>query len=227
MGVVAPVNKAFFRMPPKGALEDNGFDDPLRYYYFPFIGFLYRLRIKQALSMLMPPYKSILEIGYGSGILLPTFASYTSRLFGIDLYADAERVTSNLAKLSVTASLISGDIRHTNYSDNSFDLIVAISVFEHIHDPDPALNEVFRLLKPNGTFLVGMPRVDSLMKGLFSAIGYKNIGAHHVTNHKQFIKSTQNRFKLIKISSIPKFFPSLAGLYFNMLFQKSPPPIIN
>jgi len=220
MNGLVSVPRVLLRLPPKGTLEQNGPDDPLRYYYYPFVCLLYRHRINQALSLLTPPYESILEVGYGSGILLPTLASIGRTVYGIDLDSDPARVKFNLVKVGVSASLLRGDISHTNYTDNSFDLIVAISVFEHILEPEPAINEIFRLLKPNGDFLVGMPRVDTLMKIVFPLIGYHNIEAHHVTDYRHFLKLTRNRFELIKFAKMPSFVPSFAALYFNMLFRK-------
>ncbi|MEM9109676.1 MAG: class I SAM-dependent methyltransferase [Planctomycetota bacterium] len=43
--------------------------------------------------------------------------------------------------------------------DASFDLITANMVFEHIEEPGRVLNEVSRLLKPGGTFLMHTPNV--------------------------------------------------------------------
>jgi len=42
------------------------------------------------------------------------------------------------------------DVRSTPYSDDSFDLIVSSSAFEHIHELDRALAEMFRILKSGG-----------------------------------------------------------------------------
>lgn len=217
MNKLKSTQKVKFILPAKTVLKANGPDDPLPYYYHPLVGFLYRRRIKHALSLLTPPYESILELGYGSGILLPTLASISRTICGIDIESDPARVRFNLGKIGVNASLIRGNICHlTNYPNNSFDLIVAISIFEHIHELEPVINEVFRLLKPGGGFLVGMPRVDSFMKRLFSLIGFHNIETHHVTDYRQFLKIAGGRFELIKFSKMPSFIP----IYFNMLLCK-------
>lgn len=43
-----------------------------------------------------------------------------------------------------------GDIRNLPIQNQSFDLIFSIATFEHIHDLETALQEMYRLLKPNG-----------------------------------------------------------------------------
>ena len=63
-----------FQLPEQGVLQANGPDDPLPYYYKPVIGKIYCERIKMALDLLTPPYGAILEMGHGSGILLPSLS---------------------------------------------------------------------------------------------------------------------------------------------------------
>lgn len=212
--------KINFYLPPKGTIEPNGKDDPLKYYYHPLVGFLYRGRIKQALSLLNPPYESILEVGYGSGILLPTLFSMAKRVCGVDMNSDPAGIEGNLDKLGVRASLTKADIFSVDYSKESFDLIVAISIFEHICDLRPVLERLSAFLRPDGHLLVGIPRVDSFMKTAFSLIGFRNIEDYHVTGYSKFVDSSKNIFRLIKFSRMPSWAPKNAALYFNMLFSK-------
>jgi hypothetical protein len=59
-------------LPPKGILEPNNDDDRLKYYYVPIVGRLYVGRINMTLGLLKrDEFSSILEIGYGSGVLMP------------------------------------------------------------------------------------------------------------------------------------------------------------
>lgn len=216
--------KTIFSLPPKNSLPRTGPTDPIFYYYHPLTAFLYRGRIRQALSLLNPPYKSVLELGYGSGILLPTLASIGDEVAGLDLDADPLVVQESLNKIGVETGKIflsGGDIADMNmYQPSSFDLVVAISIFEHIKDLSAPLSEVRRVLKPQGHLLVGMPRVDSMMSKLFSMIGFSGIEAHHITDYQQFLKSAQPMFELKALKSVPGFLPNFCGLYFNMLLDK-------
>ncbi len=49
--------------------------------------------------------------------------------------------------------IVSGDIRQTNFEDNTFDVIVSNCAFEHIPNLDLALVEMHRILKPGGYVL--------------------------------------------------------------------------
>jgi len=209
-----------FCLPPKGVLEPNGPDDPLLYYYHPVVGSLYRSRIKQALSLLTQPYESILELGFGSGVMMPTLNTIGKKVSGIDSHSNPLKVTNNLKKIGINASLTRGDFFDTHYQKESFDLVVAISVLEHIRDIERAIERVYYLLRPGGHFLVGMPRVNNFMVTAFNAIGYHNIQAHHITNHMEFLRASNKYFKLISFAKIPSWAPMFAGLYFNALLSK-------
>ncbi len=206
-----------FTVPPVGIFHPNNENDPLPFYYKPVTGYLYKKRIQNGLDLLTPPFGSILEFGYGSGVLLPTLSSICRELHAIDLNSDVDSVNNGLKKLNIKANLIKGDITGRFYKEKSFDLIVAFSVFEHISDPVPALKEMSRILKDGGHLLVGMPRVDSFMEKLFQLIGFSGINKHHIMNFAGFLKIAGNFFEIEKISGIPSFLPKL---YFNVLLKK-------
>jgi len=213
-------NKVKFILPPYGILHSTNKEDPLAFYYKPILGHLYKKRIQNGLDLLSPPFDSVLDFGYGSGILLPTLNSISRELYAIDLNSDVGLVNSGLKKLNIKASLIEGDIVENFYKEKSLDLIVAFSVFEHILNPAPILKEMSKIIKDGGHLLVGMPRVDSLMEKLFRLIGYKEINEHHLMNFDTFLKIASDFFVVEKKSRLLSFLPPFFGLYFNVLLRK-------
>ena len=210
-----------FILPPKNLFVPNDpIDDPSPYYYRPIIGFLYRQRIQNGLDLLEAPYESILEFGYGSGLLLPTLHSMCNNLSAIDTVSQPSRVGPALDMSNLAVDLKRGDITEAHYRSNSFDLIVSFSVFEHIASPEPILKEMSRILKNRGHLLVGMPRVSGDMEPLFTFIGYKNINKHHITSFRKFLLAANAYFSIKKQSHMPSFMPSFLGLYFNVLLEK-------
>lgn len=208
-----------FYLPPKGALETTGPDDPLKFYYHPIVGFLYRTRIQQALSLLSPPYESILEIGYGSGIMMPTLVSIGKKVSGVDIHSNPDVVMRNLGKIRVNVSLKHGDVCNTDFPSESFDLVVAVSVLEHLNNLEHVVKKVFYLLRPGGHFLVGMPSTVGFMECAFGVLGY-NAKKHHITDYKYLITLSSSFFRLDCLKRIPPWSSVLGGLYFNMLFCK-------
>ena len=213
--------KKLFNLPPKESLVHGNLDDPLRYYYHPLVGFLFCSRVEQALSLLSPPYESVLEIGYGSGIIMPALSSIGKRVYGIDVNSDRIKVTKNLKKLGVDVELSQGDFIKAPYSDESFDLVVAISIFEHINNLKEAISKAYCILKPGGHLLVGMPNINSFMEIASHFVGYHDIKKHHRNDHKQFLDLAKKFFNLERYAKIPSWFPYDTGLYFNMLFSKA------
>lgn len=214
-------SKLKFKMLPEETFQPNNDTDPLLYYYKPLVGIFYRYRISQGLSLLSPPYENLLEFGYGSGLLMPTLATISGKLYGIDIASDPAPVMLCLNKVNVRATLYKNDLLEMNFQDSLFDLVVAFSVFEHIHDCRSILQKMFRILKPDGRLLVGMPRVDKNMTRLFSLIGYDSIEQHHMTDYESFLNSCRGLFTLEKKARIFPFLPLRAGLYFNMLLKKA------
>jgi hypothetical protein len=72
-------------LPPRGVLKPNDADDPLPYYYHPLVGWLYRHRLQMGLDFLPPGGKRVLEIGVGSGVLVPTLTKHYAAYTGTDL----------------------------------------------------------------------------------------------------------------------------------------------
>jgi SAM-dependent methyltransferase len=50
-----------------------------------------------------------------------------------------------------------GDVNNLAYSENSFDNILCIEVLEYVKTPLKAINEILRVLKPQGTLILSVP----------------------------------------------------------------------
>ena len=101
-------------------------------------------------ASVIPSGGEILEIGSGPSNETSTFLSSLGTLEGIDIDPD---VLGNNA-LSA-AHVLSGEVYP--FSDNTFDACVSNYVNEHISDPRRHLEEVCRVLKPNGVYVFRTP----------------------------------------------------------------------
>jgi len=84
----------------------------------------------------------VLEVGAGSGLLQDELHDYT----GLDLSATARRYFHK--------PFVQADARAMPFADASFDAAWSIWVLEHIPNPEMALAEMRRILKPNGLLLL-------------------------------------------------------------------------
>jgi SAM-dependent methyltransferase len=67
------------------------------------------------------------------------------------------------------------------YRDNTFDAIYSMGTIEHFHESDAAVREMWRVLKPGGRAIVGVPnRLDPFLRPLMvtalSAVGLYDYG---------------------------------------------------
>jgi len=110
---------------------------------------------------LAAPLGNLLDIGCGKGRLLKLLASRAKRAVGVDLDAQAR----NLARAELyvagvqNCSLRQGDMYRLVFEDASFDTVVVDEVLADAADPQAALREASRVLKPGGRLLV-LTRLD-------------------------------------------------------------------
>ena len=73
------------------------------------------------------------------------------------------------------------DLTHTDLKSEQYDLAIAWHVLEHIPEDKKAIQEVYRLLKPGGHFLVSVPiyPVGNLKTFEDLTIAYKDYGKVH------------------------------------------------
>ena len=90
--------------------------------------------------------------GYGSALLAETAQS----VIGVDIDAGAIKRASK-AYNNQNLSFLCADCYKLPMSANSFDVVVANEMIEHVEDHDGLIEEAKRVLKPGGLFLVSTP----------------------------------------------------------------------
>lgn len=118
------------------------------------------------------PVASILVVGCGSGLEAAMLArAFGATTIGIDI--GHEFAFDHAA--AHPAQLLTMDARSLAFADDSFDLVFSFHALEHIAGPARALQEMARVLKPQGAYLIGTPNRARL-------IGY--IGSAHPLRKK-------------------------------------------
>jgi phosphatidylethanolamine/phosphatidyl-N-methylethanolamine N-methyltransferase len=98
----------------------------------------------------------ILEVGVGTGISLSSY-SRQNRVIGIDLSeAMLRKARRRVADLGLTnvEELEVMDAEHLSFPDASFDVVVASYVISTVPNPEAALDECARMLRPGGEMIV-------------------------------------------------------------------------
>jgi phosphatidylethanolamine/phosphatidyl-N-methylethanolamine N-methyltransferase len=98
----------------------------------------------------------ILEIGVGTGLLLPLYEKST-RVTGVDLSPEMlakarERVSAQ--GLAYVVALETGDVHQLVHSTASFDVVVMPFVLTLVSAPEVALDSCLRVLRPGGEIII-------------------------------------------------------------------------
>lgn len=101
---------------------------------------------------------SVLDLGSGEGGTSVVF-SELNRVFSYDLnLTRLERQRNN----SATYYKINGNALKLSFKDNSFNLIILQDVIEHLPDSKLLINEIIRVLKPDGLVYISTPNKYSI-----------------------------------------------------------------
>lgn len=100
----------------------------------------------------LKPSQKILDIGCGRGEFLRGFVKKGLDAYGIDRSPAAEKICPE-------ASLFTADLENEAlpFEDNFFDVIYSKSVIEHFYYPEKLVQEIFRVLKPEGVVITLCP----------------------------------------------------------------------
>ncbi len=108
-------------------------------------------------------FKNILEVGCGSGYFLYQIEKVLSgpaqSLCGLEV--SLEQLLKFCSRIQKTGKnycvpILAGSEKMP-VADRTFDLVVSSEVIEHIEDPEAAIREIFRVLKPGGVFCLTTP----------------------------------------------------------------------
>ncbi|AJC72515.1 ubiquinone biosynthesis protein UbiE [Thermococcus guaymasensis DSM 11113] len=125
-------------------------------------------------SMLKTKSGRALDLGCGTG-------NYTLELKkrGFDVIGlDASEEMLKIARMK-GLNCIKGDAYNLPFPDESFDLVLSVTMFEFIHEPEKVIAEIHRVLKPGGEVLIGTMNGRSLwfifkrLKSIFVETAYR------------------------------------------------------
>jgi 2-polyprenyl-3-methyl-5-hydroxy-6-metoxy-1,4-benzoquinol methylase len=190
--------------------------DPIDYYYRPITGPIYRKRLAMVVQLLRGKhFTDLLEVGFGSGILLPELARHADRVAGLDIHDQTESVREMLAQESVSAQLHEGDLFKMPFPDGAFDCLICVSVLEHLRDLDAALSEFARVTRPDATVVLGVPVRNPATDAFFRLAGYKPREVHPSSHSDVEAAALRNdRLRMERRLTYPGWLPVRVSLYF-------------
>lgn len=175
---------------------------------------------KSKVCLLEKGYKKLLDLGCGNG----KHSIYFSKE-GFDVYAsdiDCRLINENLRHLNISnINVYEHSFTNIPYENDFFDAVICTSTIHHaiIDDIKKGINEIYRVLRPNGYFIFDIVSKEDKSYGLGIKVeentfigsreGEENI-PHHYTDEKE-LKLLLNGFSSVEISKSIYSFSYLKG----------------
>jgi 2-polyprenyl-6-hydroxyphenyl methylase/3-demethylubiquinone-9 3-methyltransferase len=105
----------------------------------------------------------LLDIACGGGLLAPHLAGHPYFHVGVDVSASA---VSQALRHGVAAAR--ADVTRLPFPDETFDVVIAGEILEHVDDLEAAVSEACRVLRPRGTLV--LDTIANTWWGRFSSI---------------------------------------------------------
>lgn len=168
-------------------------------YEFP-IKYIQLYRFKTILKLLgSEVYQNLLEVGTGSGIFLPELSLHCENLYACDIHPHMDNLRHLLSHYQISnCDIQQQDIQKTNYTDNQFDAIVAVSMLEFVDNIQDALDEIKRILKPNGIFVTICPMESKFLDFFVTFYSKRKAEEQFRDSRKHVARSLEENFKVIE-----------------------------
>lgn len=105
--------------------------------------------------------QTILECGCGSAGVLETIWQKGKNYYGIDIAPLGIKLAKERLKNKPNIKLSVSNVENLPFRNNSFDLVYAVAVLEHLSSAEKAINEMVRVTKKDGILLLTSPNFGS------------------------------------------------------------------
>ena len=167
----------------------------------PLIDYLFWKRLKVACSF-VEPGKDVLDFGCGTGVFSYIISGKSNSITALDIESKAYDAITRDISFPENVNFVCKDIFTHHFDDQSFDIIIAMDVLEHVDDLPDLITEFQRVLKPEGKIIVSGPTENWLYKAGRKIAGKRYSGEYHVSNIETIRSDFEKQMKIEKSKSL-------------------------
>ena len=159
-----------------------------------------------AVAQMIGPGDEVLECACGTGAISAAIAPACARLVATD-YSEGmlKQARKKLAKRS-NVTVEQADITALPYADDSFDVAVAGNVIHLLPDPEQALRELARVVRPGGTIILPtyiepLTRKQGMIPALLARLGVGFERRFTQASYRAFVEGmgyAEARYRLVR-----------------------------
>jgi len=148
-------------------------------------------------------FERILDVGCGDGnfTMMIARACKACEVYGIEI---SEKGVEMARKNGIKCYQLDVDEEDFPFEDNYFNALTALELIEHLYDPDHFLDEVYRVLKPDGLFILSTPNLASIHNRIALLFGYQpypmRVSLKHAVGH--FIHPGWGAYEHIRVMTL-------------------------
>jgi SAM-dependent methyltransferase len=191
----------------------------------------FRKHFEKAADKYVKKYKlnknsTVLDIGSNDGVSLKPLLKHGINIVGVEPAANVSRIANDTGIPTINSYFTEKVADKIEKMHGKMDLITASNVFAHADDLKGIVNNVFKILKPNGAFIVEVQYLLNTLNDLtfdniyhehvnywsvtsisnfFCNLGYKVIDVEHVDTHGGSIRVYVGRSSDEQEVSVNKF----------------------
>jgi 2-polyprenyl-3-methyl-5-hydroxy-6-metoxy-1,4-benzoquinol methylase len=114
----------------------------------------------QLLAPLAAPGRRLLDVGSGAGFFLKAAESAGWDVEGVEISPAAADYANRVLGVKVRQA----KLEDVGFAPDTFDTVTLLDTIEHLGDPERAMAEIFRILKPGGRLILNTPDLRSISR---------------------------------------------------------------